>query len=58
MIGYLWSVEGELPKISRESGGGALAPRYGECKMRGSKSPLTIKAISFEGAIFEATFHA
>ena len=56
--GYLWSVEGELPRISCESGRGALAPRHGECEMRGSESPLTIKAICFEGAIFEVTFHA
>ena len=42
VIGYLWSLEGGLPKISRESGPVALAPRYGECAMRGSESPLTI----------------
>ena len=43
--GYLWSVEGELPRISCESGRGALAPSHGECEMRGSESPLTINAI-------------
>ena len=36
-----------------ELGRGALAPRHGECEMRGSESPLTIKAICFEGAIFD-----
>ena len=44
-IGYLWSVDGELPRMSRESERGALAPRHGECEMRDSESPLTINAI-------------
>ena len=34
-IGYLWSVEGELPRSSRESGRGALALRHGKCEIRG-----------------------
>jgi len=34
-----------LPRISCESGRGALAPSHGECERRGSESPLTINAI-------------
>ena len=41
-------MKGELPRISRELGQGAIAPRHGKCAMRGSES-LTIKAICFEG---------
>jgi hypothetical protein len=49
-------VEGELTRISHEAGRGALAPRHAKCEMRGDESLLTIKAICFEGAIFEVSF--
>ena len=29
------------------------APRHGECVMRGSESPLTLKMISYDELIFE-----
>ena len=50
-LGIYGSVEGELPRISRESGRGARSPRHGECEMRGSES-LTINAIDVNGGNF------
>jgi len=55
VIGYLWSVEGELPRTSRESGR-VGARQKKECEMRDIESPLTMKAICFDGAIFEVFF--
>ena len=45
-------MEGKLLRISRESGRGAVAPRHGECEMRGSESPLGINAINVNGGYF------
>ena len=49
-------MEGELPRISRDSGRGALAPRHGECEMRGSESPLTINVINVNRGNFGGHF--
>ena len=49
-------MEGELPRISRESGRSALAPRHGECEMRGSESPLTINTINVSWGDFGGHF--
>ena len=45
-----------MPRISRESGRGALAPRHGECEMRGSESPLTINTINVSWGDFGGHF--
>ena len=45
-----------MPRISRESGRGALAQRHGEYEMRGSESPLTINAINVSWGDFGGHF--
>ena len=45
-----------MPRISSESGRGALAPRHGEYGMRGSESPLTINAINVSWGDFGGHF--
>ena len=45
-----------MPRISRESGRGALAPRHGECEMRVGESPMIINAINVSWGDFGGHF--